>query len=243
MRQIFFSVIGLTLASVTISMVAIDRSSVPTSTSSSDRCRPTNVAVYGSATLSRSENQSYISRILPRAALSDIDTAFYADSLDLECDGTADIVASILPKTAGKRVSRPTFVVYRQNGDSLHRILFAPARVDGVEKIAVVADLTGSGKQDLILIGGDEGGYSPRLFHRRESGFVEIPMPSKYRIRQEADWDAACMQAVNPRVLSGRRIQLLRETISPSATEGHGSSCSLPRDTLRLVGDSLIRAH
>jgi hypothetical protein len=206
-------------------------------------CGPRNFAVVGNRARPRTEDPAYIAAILPSALRAEADKVFYADTVDLECKGTFDFVAAIAPKGAAGRRPRPVFVVYRSTRGGLDRILYTPMRVDGVEEVAVAADLTGSGKRDLVTIGSDEGGYLPRVFRWSGRTYVEVAVPNTYRLRQEAQWGPDCMRKINPVAVGHRSIRLLRETISPKAVAGHGVSCSLPADTLRLVGDSLVRAH
>jgi hypothetical protein len=171
------------------------------------------------------------------------DTVFQLDSVDLNCDGEMDYVAQIEPAREQASSKRPTLVAFVRERGTLRRVLFAPSPVDGYETVAVAADLSGGGKRDLVTIGSDEGGYVIRVFRWRGDVYVPVWVPIAYRLRQEADWNDECLRKINPHVTARGELVLLRETISPTSTRGHGTTCDLPTDTLHVANDSLAPIH
>jgi len=168
----------------------------------------------------------------------DVDSLLNVDTLDLDCDGRFDYVAQVIPADHG---ARPTLVVAISSGDTLRRVLSSESPVEGREATALAADLTNSGKLDLVTIGDDEGGVVVRVFRWNGGVLTAVQVPPQYRLREEADWSVECQEKVNPRLSLDARLILLRETISPTALRGHGESCDLPADTLHIQGDSLVR--
>jgi hypothetical protein len=164
-----------------------------------------------------------------------LDTIVYADTVDLNCDGRTDYVAQGRTRTSGELA----FVAFVNDSTGWRRVLMSTSPVQGTEAMVLAADLTGGGRRDLITVGSDEGGYVPRAFRWRGEQYAPVAIPRAYVLRQEEDWDAACRQKINPQWVAGG-VRLLRETISPASTAGHGADCDLPEDTLRVVGDSLV---
>jgi hypothetical protein len=167
-----------------------------------------------------------------------LDTIVYADTVDLNCDGRTDYVAQGRTRVNG----RLAFVAFVNDSAGWRRVLMSASPVQGREVLALAADLTEGGRRDLITVGSDEGGYVPRAFRWRGEQYEPVTVPRAYVVRQEEDWDAACLQKINPQWVGGG-VRLLRETISPTETGGHGSDCELPSDTLRIVGNSLARVR
>lgn len=180
---------------------------------------------------------------LPDLGALQADTVFQLDSIDLDCDGQMDYVAQVEPAHEQASSNRPTLVAFVRERGTLRRVLFAPSPVDGYETVAVAADLSGAGKRDLVTIGSDEGGYIIRVFRWRGGAYVPVFVPMAYRLRQEAEWNDECLTKINPRVTPRGELILLRETISPTSTKGHGTTCDLPTDTLHVVNDSLVLIH
>jgi hypothetical protein len=115
--------------------------------------------------------------------------------------------------------------------------------VEGIERVVIAAELSESGRRDLVTVGSDEGGYEPRVFRWKNGVLSRVIVPAEYGLREESDWSPDCMERINPQFVGDRRITLLRETISPASLKGHGEDCNLPRDTLEVRGDSLVRVR
>src|SRR5438093_111284 len=58
------------------------------------------------------------------------------------------------------------------------------------------ADLSGTGRRDLVTVSTDEGGYRFRLFHWRDSAYVEIPVPAAYALRLVGSTSTASLAAI-----------------------------------------------
>lgn len=166
------------------------------------------------------------------------DTVFIADTIDLNCDGQSDFIGQLILAGGSGGLTLAAFV---QERGEYREVLRARSIVDGPEALAIAADLTGSGKRDLVTLGSDEGGHVPRLFIWRGGHYAAVAVPVEYHVRQEAEWSTACLQRLNPGIVDGTDITLLRETIPLTALKGHGPDCALPIDTLRVVGESLVR--
>jgi hypothetical protein len=177
--------------------------------------------------------------LVPADVSSIADTIFYADTLDLNCDGLSDFIGQIIPSSG---TVGPTLVAFVQEDGRYRQVLLSRSPVDGSEALAIAADLTGLGRRDIVTLGSDEGGYIPRVFVWREGEYTPLGVPLEYHLRLETEWNSECLRKLNPGLVDGGRITLLRETISPTALKGHGAECDLPTDTLHIVGDSLVRA-
>jgi hypothetical protein len=175
---------------------------------------------------------------LPALLRRGVDSVLNSDTLDLDCDGRLDYVAQVIPKGGG---AKPTLVVALSAGDTMRQVLSSESPVDGLEATALAADLTGSGKLDLVTVGHDEGGFVVRVFRWDERGLTPVQVPLQYRVREEADWSPECQSKINPSLSPDSGLILLRETIPPTARKGHGESCELPVDTLHVRGDGLVR--
>ena len=161
---------------------------------------------------------------------------------DLDCDGHSDLVAQTregFDSTAGGLWMRG---FYRRNGEWVGAFRFLSS-VEGLSGVVVASDLNGDSRLDVLLLGRDEGGIVPQLLLSRGDGYVPGHIADAYRLRNESDWPSSCWSRLAPAFVSGGRIRLARETISPLSTRGHGADCSLPLDTLELRGDSLIRVQ
>ena len=187
-----------------------------------------------------SRQSTYIASITPPTAHAILDTIFYADTVDLNCDGRTDYLAHGRARTDWETPRALLLIVEVRGANGWRRVLVSNSPVRGVEVAAIAADLTGGGRRDLVTVGSDEGGYVPRVFRWREEQYVPVAVPGKYVLRHETDWGAACRQRINPRWVGRGRISLLRETISPASAEGHGADCDLPVDTVQIAGDSLV---
>lgn len=186
--------------------------------------------------LTQGENPAYISRVVPTWLRDSADTVFYAETPDLDCDGTKDLVVHFA-EHADRTALRLS--VFLSSGDSLVEALTAQSKVRGREVLVSSGELRGQTRRDFVTLGSDEGGLSPRVFVWTGMRVTEIPVPRDYLLRMEAEWSADCRARQSPRIISGRRLVLSRETISRTELRGHGTECELPRDTLFVVNDSL----
>ena len=200
------------------------------------RCDPVVREVLGAT--GSLQGTARLASLVPSQVSALADTVFYADTVDLNCDGRSDFVGQIIPRVSPEG---PTLVAFVQENGGYREVLRSRSPVDGPEALALAADLTGAGKRDIVTLGSDEGGHIPRVFAWREGQYAAVAIPVEYHVRQEAEWGAACLQKLNPGIAEGGRVTLLREIIPPTALKGHGPDCALPTDTLRIVGDSLVR--
>jgi hypothetical protein len=195
------------------------------------------VARLGDSSWGGRELPQHLQAVVPGAVAASLGELLYADTVDLDCDGVTDLVMqAVTADSAAKLVD----VVYLGSATGPREVLRTPSAVDGREALAIAADLSGSGKRDLVLLGEDEGGYVPRVFVWNAERLREVVVPKQYTLRYEADWSRECRRKANPGLADKRGITLLRETISPSASRGHGTECTLPIDTLVMRGDSLV---
>lgn len=161
---------------------------------------------------------------------------------DLDCDGHSDLVTQTregFDSTAGGLWLRG---FYRRDGAWVAAFRFRSS-VEGPSGVVVAFDLNGDSRLDVLLLGRDEGGIVPQLLLSRGDGYIPGHMADAYRLRNESEWPSSCWSRLAPAIVSGGRIRLARETISPLSARGHGADCSLPLDTLELRGDSLIRVQ
>lgn len=186
------------------------------------------------------EDPRFIQSVTPATVQSQADTVFYADSIDLNCDGRPDYVAHLLGSSTSSMTGRLAAVAYVSSDSGWRRVLEAPSSVEGREVLALAADLTGSGKRDLVFIGSDEGGYVPTVYGWHQGQYRLIRVPTEYHVRFEAEWDADCRERIMPGFVMSHGIQLLRESISPVSRSGHGKQCDLAADTLTIAADSLV---
>lgn len=186
------------------------------------------------------ESPQFVNEIVPEEIRVQFDTIFYADTVDVNCDGSFDILLYAQRAAREATPGRQVLGIFRLKGGRWDGLLMKDGVVDGVEQLVLVADLSGDRQLDLVTMAADEGGYIPRVFKAvGDTGYVEIRVPLVYTIRHEAEWSSTCLAKVNPRVVGAGRMSLLRETISPGADRGHGDQCDLPRDTVRIVGDQI----
>jgi len=203
----------------------------------STACSPVVVARLGDESWNMREAPTYLREVVPAALATSFGVLRYADTLDLDCDGTADfIMQAVTSDSAAKLVD----VIYVSTATGLREVLRTPSAVDGREALAIAADLSGSGKRDVVLLGGDEGGYVPRVFRWTDEHLQEVIVSRQYILRFEADWSKDCQRKANPGMAGEREVTLMRETISPTSVSGHGAECALPVDTLVVRGDSLV---
>jgi hypothetical protein len=202
-------------------------------------CAPRAWEQFGGRAIRPDRQPAYIAAVTPAPVRAVLDTIVYADTVDLNCDGRTDYVAQGRARTNGSLA----FVAFVNDSTGWRRVLMSTSPVQGTEVLALAADLTGGGRRDLITVGSDEGGYLPRAFRWRGDRYQPVAIPRVYVLRHEEDWDAACRQKINPQWVAPGAVRLLRETISPTSTMGHGAECDLPADTLRIVGDSLVRVR
>lgn len=182
-----------------------------------------------------------IAAITPAELIESADTVLYAELLDLNCDGALDYVAQVVTSSSGSSEGRLVLVAFHKMGEQWRQVLTAPSPVDGPEMIVLAADLNSDHDLDLVTWGSDEGGYVPRVFRSTVDGYQAVRVPEMYTLRFEESWSAECRARVLPEFFGANGLRLSRETISPSSVEGHGPDCNLPRDTLALRADSLIR--
>ena len=199
-------------------------------------CPPVVLARLGDSTWSVRESPEHLRAVIPAAIAASFGKLLYADTVDLDCDGAADLVVQAVTLDSAARL---VDVVYVNLASGPREVLRTPSSVEGFEALAIAADLSGTGKRDVILLGGDEGGYVPRVFRWRADRLREVVVPARYTLRLEADWSVECQRRANPG-LAKRGITLMRETISPTSLRGHGTDCALPVDTLVVRGDSLV---
>lgn len=182
-----------------------------------------------------------IAAITPAELTQSADTVLYAELLDLNCDGALDYVAQVVTSSSESSEGRLVLVAFHKMAEQWRQVLAAPSPVDGPEMIVLAADLDSDHHLDLIAWGSDEGAYVPRVFRSTADGYQAVHVPEMYTLRFEENWSAECRSRVLPALVGANNLRLSRETISPSAVEGHGPECNLPRDILALRADSLIR--
>jgi hypothetical protein len=161
----------IVLLAATVSLLSRPPRDSHDSQSSTERgghCAPINYAVFGTSASRTLEEPSHIAGTFTSRIRSLSDSVIYADSVDLDCDGTFALVDVVIPRGSG-RLARPVFEVYRSENGQFRRVLYAPSRVDGPEKLAVALDMRGSGRRDLVIIGGDEGWICPSAISAKGS--------------------------------------------------------------------------
>ena len=201
-------------------------------------CGPVTRSRFGSVAAERGEDSSFISSVVPTLVREQFDV-FYADTLDLNCDGVPDLVGFGEQR---KRGGLMFFAFVVASGD-WREVLREPSAVEGTEKLVLAADLLGSGRRDVMTIASDEGGYVPRLFVWHDDRLSSLAIPTVYVLRQEEAWGEECLRRIEPRLVAPNRISLMRETIPPTSDVGHGEDCELPRDTLEIRGQLLQRVR
>ncbi|MBK7907045.1 MAG: VCBS repeat-containing protein [Gemmatimonadetes bacterium] len=157
-----------------------------------------------------------------------------AASIDINCDGRLDFVGQVR-RVSGSSVLR-LLALERRSDNTWRTLLDTESNVAGPEVARLAADVNNDGLRDLVTVGYDEGGLTPRIFLRAESTFRESPLSAAYLIRFESEWSRACLTSVLPRFASGAGLVLTRETIPRTSAVGHGTLCDLPVDTIKLGG-------
>jgi hypothetical protein len=181
-----------------------------------------------------------IAAITPAPVSQRLDTVFYAELIDLNCDGQLDYVGQGIATPAGADQGQLMLVAFVRRDAQWTEVLAAPSPVAGVEMVAVAADLNADNHQDLVTWGADEGGHVPRVFRSGPEGYQPVPVPNVYTLRFEESWSSDCRARTLPALVAANRLRLTRETVSPDALKGHGTDCDLPADTLALQADSLV---
>ena len=209
-----------------------------TSAGEEEACGPIARPRFGAAVAGRGQDSGFIDAVVPSEVRTQF-VVFYADTLDINCDGRPDVVGF-----GEARVGREaSFFAFVAADGHWREVLRASSPVEGVEKLALAADLLGSGRLDVITISSDEGGYVLRLFVWQKQVLTSIEIPRAYNLRNEEAWDETCLRRIEPQLVAPSRLSLLRETISLSDVVGHGTSCELPRDTLEIRGQALQRVR
>lgn len=205
-------------------------------------CKPVAAPINWDLGALSGESPAVTRGAFPSALRPIADTVLFASTPDLNCDGRDDLVAQIVGAAGSPFPGQLMFIAYLNAPTGWNDVLSVPSRVDGREVLALAAPLSGKPRLDLVTLGMDDGGSSPRVFRWTDSTYAEVLVPKEYSVRFEEDWPSQCRQRAVPRFVSGARLSMLRETISRSSPAGHGSDCALPLDTLALSGDSLIPA-
>lgn len=181
-----------------------------------------------------------IASVFPASLRPAVDTVFFAQQVDLNCDGLPDLVAYALGAADSPLSGRLSILGYLRTPEGWRNVLAAPSRVDGREVLVLAAPLTERHHIDLVTLGMDEGGTTPRVFRWVGNQYDEVRVPVEYSLRHEEAWGPTCRRRAVPRLGPGATLILPRETISRGALVGHGADCGLPRDTLRVYQDSLV---
>ena len=181
------------------------------------------------------DDTAHVRRTKPARLPGEPSTFLYALRMDIDCDGDDDFVA----QSGRSEDQGSTFLAYLQNQGDWQLVLRSESAVDGIERVALAADLSGQRRRDLVVLGADEGGFIVRVFRWDGGTYRSVSVPPVYQIRHEEEWDASCLSKINPEYVPPDQLALLRETISPTSLRGHGRECDLPRDTLRIQGDAL----
>ena len=180
------------------------------------------------------EQADTIAAVRSRQGVSPRGTMLYARELDVNCDGRLELITQV--NDSGQLYLD---VFMRDTTTRWLRVLRAPSRVTGRE-IVVELGVAGSfNVRSFATVGSDEGGIVPRVFNWNGSSFASLGVPVEYALRMEELWTPECRRRNAPRALPDGRFVLSRETISRSSNLGHGAECALPRDTLRVLGNSL----
>ena len=158
------------------------------------------------------------------------------DSVDVNCDGKNDMVVYGRALAPSRNMKLAVLLAPQWS-----TVLDVNSPVDGFERVAIAADLSGTGARDLVTVGQDEGGTTVRVFRWLRGTLSEVKVPSAYRIRNEEQWTPECVRQINPRLSADSQLILLRETIPRTSPQSHGHECGLPRDTLIISGDSLVK--
>lgn len=204
-------------------------------------CGPIRLSNDSNPQLMRAAGPSDSASIAMAAVIERGARVLYADAVDLDCDGRLDLVGQIVEPPVSGRARQLSFLAFVQTATSHRSILRTPSTVDGPESAVLALPLKSTGRRDLVVFGSDEGGIAPRVFAWADSVYKELTLPAEYMLRSEPDWSTQCVSKRMPGLGRTGSLVLLRETISPRSDRGHGEDCSMPRDTLVVRGDSLVR--
>jgi len=166
----------------------------------------------------------------------------YADTIDLDCDGANDLVVQGRLESTDSRQRPLMLMAWVSRADGWVSVLSSASPVTGPERIAIAAPLVSTDRRDVVLVGADEGGIVPRVFVWTGDTLEQVEVPQQYYLRGSTEWGPDCRRKLNPQILDGGRIALLRETIPRTSMQDHGASCALPVDTLVIRGSHVERA-
>ena len=164
------------------------------------------------------------------------------DTLDLDCDGETDIAGVFSPVDSVRREGHLLFEAHRRREDGWAPIL--ELSLSQLTTLWLAADLSRSGRRDLVLWERDESAFRPLVYGWKGEAYQLLKLPNDYTIINY-DWTEGyhpeCITRLMPRLIGQDTLLLLR-SIPPLQPQQRGGCEHMPTDTLVVMGDSLRRA-
>lgn len=156
-----------------------------------------------------------------------------SDTVDLDCDGRADVVAQVVGSADSPTPEKLAMVVVLADSSSGRIVFWGASSVRGPERIQFVAPLHPDSLPALVLVGIDEGGLVPRVLVWRAGEYRVVLVPKQNYVHDVSDWSQECVQSAMPVFMPPNGLSLVRDSTGGEMV-ARGAGCELPRDTIAL---------